>query len=437
MILFSENITNRLQFVCDFIGNEIFNRPISITSDKAAYLSSIEPKINYSQSSISPEEYHIIPHAILFENDIKPQKINCSVVNGNKAFFLNEKGNYRFDLLAAIFYLLSRYEEYLPHEKDEYGRYSYKQSIAFREGFLQLPLINLWLEDFKHSLNQKFRGIHFHRKNFKFLPTYDIDIAWKYKHKGWWRNIGACLSSALNGNWSMLNERIAVLRDKQKDPFESYEWLDALHLYCRLKPYYFFLLAENPKGYDKNISPSNRQLQQLIAYHAERDKVGIHPSWQSGDNKKLLKEEIGWLEFITGRNPTYSRQHYIRFDLPGGYQELIQAGIEKDFSMGYGNINGFRASIASSFKWFDLSKNEITPLVIFPFCFMDANAYYEQKLTAQQAFSELMQFYQVVKKVNGMLITIWHNNFLGGERDFHAWKNVYELFLKEEVYWDQ
>ncbi len=436
MILFSENITNRLQFVCDFVGNEILNKPIQLTSDKDIYLSSDEPRVNYSKTGLHRQEVHIIPHSLLFEDDIRQQQIHCRMVNGNKAFFVNSEGNFPFDLFAAVFYLISRYEEYLPHEKDQYGRYSHKQSLAYREGFLNLPLVNLWLEDFKVLLREKFHHITLHRKTFKFIPTYDIDIAWKYKHKGLMRSIAGCFSSAVKGEWSELSERLGVLGDKEKDPFESYEWLDALHLYCRMKPYYFFLLAENPNGYDSNISPSNKYLQQLIAYHAARDKVGIHPSWQSSENKKLLKEEIGWLEFITGQQPKYSRQHYLRFELPGSFEELIKCGIEKDFSMGYGGINGFRASVASSFKWFNLGANEITPLTIFPFCFMDSTAFYEQKLSVQQAFTELMHFYYEVKKVNGMLITIWHNNFLGGEKNFQPWKNVYELFLKEEVYWD-
>lgn len=436
MILFAENITNRLKFVCEFIGNEIFNAPINLTSEKNTFISSAGIKINYSGNRLTAHEIHIPPHSLLFETDIVPQKIQCNTVNGNKAFFLSREGDYPFDLFAATFFLLSRYEEYLPHQKDEYGRYFYRESLAYREGFLHLPLINIWLEDFKVFLREKDKSVQFHRKNFKFIPTYDIDIAWKYKHKGWVRNVGGCVSSALKGEWAMVNERIEVLRDHQKDPFEAYEWLDALHLYCRMKPYYFFLLAEKAKGYDKNISPANKQLQQLIAYHAARDKVGIHPSWQSGDDKKLLKEEIGWLEFITGVKPTYSRQHYIRFSLPNSFEELINAGIEKDFSMGYGNINGFRASVCSSFRWFNLKKNESTSLFIFPFCFMDANSYYAQKQSAQQAFTELMQFYHIVKKVNGMMITIWHNNFLAGEKNFQPWKNVYELFLKDEVYWD-
>src|SRR2546423_15699079 len=101
MILFSENITNRLQFVCTFIGIEIFNEPIIITSDRSIFLSSDEPKINYSRSTLTAHEFRIIPHSILFETAVTAQRIDCKVVNGNKAFFLNDEGDYPFDLLAA------------------------------------------------------------------------------------------------------------------------------------------------------------------------------------------------------------------------------------------------------------------------------------------------------------------------------------------------
>ncbi len=67
---------------------------------------------------------------------------------------------------------------------------------------------------------------------------------------------------------------------------------------------------------------------------------------------------------------------------------------------------------------------------------MDANAFYEQKLTVQQAMEELLHYYRLIKKVNGLMITIWHNTFLGTDREFAGWKQVYEVFLKEEVYWD-
>jgi hypothetical protein len=122
--------------------------------------------------------------------------------------------------------------------------------------------------------------------------------------------------------------------------------------------------------------------------------------------------------------------------LPATYRRLIDCGITRDYSMGYGSVNGFRASVASSFYWFDLEKNESTPLVIFPFCFMDANAFYEQQSTPKIAYDELKHYYNIIKKVNGLFITIWHNNFLGTEPMFTAWKDMYDLFMKEDIYWD-
>jgi hypothetical protein len=177
-------------------------------------------------------------------------------------------------------------------------------------------------------------------------------------------------------------------------------------------------------------------MQELIMYHSTKGTVGLHPSWQSSDEPRLLKQELGWLEFITGETIKHSRQHYIRLTLPQTYRQLIKVGIEKDFSMGYGTINGFRASVTSTFYWYDLEKDEATDLMVFPFCFMDANAYYEQKLAPHQALAELMKYYQCVRQVNGMMCTIWHNSFLGTSPMFKGWREAYEIFLKEEVYWD-
>ncbi|MCG7859148.1 hypothetical protein MD537_19390, partial [Flavihumibacter sediminis] len=124
------------------------------------------------------------------------------------------------------------------------------------------------------------------------------------------------------------------------------------------------------------------------------------------------------------------------FTLPGGYQRLLDSGIQKDYSMGYGTINGFRASVASSFYWFNLETNATTALRLYPFCFMEVNAFFEQKLTPQQAYTELMKYYVAVKKVQGIFITIWHNNYLGSDPKYASWRDLYEIFMKEDAYWD-
>jgi hypothetical protein len=171
-------------------------------------------------------------------------------------------------------------------------------------------------------------------------------------------------------------------------------------------------------------------MQQLIKQHAEKYSVGVHPSWQSGDEEGLLDEELKILESISNKKITASRQHYIRFTLPTTFRRLISAGITDDYSMGYGSINGFRASVASPFYWYDLKKEQQTNLLLHPFCFMDANSFFEQKYLPQRAYEEMMYYYDAVKAVNGALITIWHNSFLGTYPMFSGWRDVYEEFVK-------
>ena len=436
MLLFSTHITPRLQYIIEFISKELFDDPatIRITDDAAFFSGAAGPRINYSETAF-PDCFHLRPNGMLFETNIHPAAVTCFVHNDQKAFFPTD-GDLPFDLFAAAFYLLSRYEEYLPHPKDAYGRFAHTHSLAWKEGFLDEPLINSWIQDLRNRLSHRFPELVFRYPAFKFIPTYDIDIAFSYRHKGWRRNLAGTLKAAATGKWTKLRERVAVLRGLEQDPFDVYEWLDSLHLYCRMRPYYFFLAAARQEGVDRNIPITARALQELIRYHAKGSRIGIHPSWQSGDQEQLLKEEIEWMEYISGQRINRSRQHYIRLALPATYRRLQQYGIDQDFSMGYGSVNGFRASVASSFYWYDLEKEQKTALRLFPFCFMDANSYYEQRYTAVEAMTELTKFYRRIRQVNGLMVTIWHNSILGRDPEFNGWREVYETFLKQEVYWD-
>ena len=108
----------------------------------------------------------------------------------------------------------------------------------------------------------------------------------------------------------------------------------------------------------------------------------------------------------------------------------MDIGIVHEYSMGYGSINGFRASFTDAYFWFDIKEDKQSALLIHPFCFMDANSFYEQNMSPEKAFEELMHYYMAVKSVNGRLITIWHNSFLGSSGEFKGWKEVYEKFVK-------
>jgi hypothetical protein len=326
VIIYCHSITARLQYISDFIGTEINREPFQLTTDIEKFKQYTADKINYSDQRISENEFFLRPHSLLFEKNIQTRQTNCFEENGYKAFF-KTGGDFPFDIFAASFYLLSRYEEYLPHKKDKYGRYAHENSLAYKEEFLQSPLVNFWIKDFKKGLKQKFPNLPIPNSQFQFFPTYDIDQAWSYLHKSWWRSWGGFLKSVVNGQWSTLKERREVLLHKTPDPFDCYDLMDELHKNYELKPTYFFHVAEGTGRYDKNISPADPAMQALIRQHAEKYMIGVHPSWQSGDKPSLISKEIQTLEQISRKKIQFSRQHYIRFTLPGTFRLLIRAGI--------------------------------------------------------------------------------------------------------------
>lgn len=437
ILIYTQHTTPRLQYIV----NTLFGNDALVTESQETFVNHGGPKINYTSERMGEDGLWIKPYGLLNEEGIKVQLITCCEWRGLKIFF-RTAGDLPFDLFSASFYLITRYEEYLVYVPDEYGRYDYTNSLAYKEGFLKLPLVNLWRAELENILQQKFGHLPFSIPDFTFQPTYDIDIAFSYLHQPIWLNLLGFYRDLLNGSFDKVVERGNVYSAMAKDPFDVYDNLDDLHALYQLRPVYFFLMAAKRRGVDKNISITAGAMRRLVRDHAAKYTVGIHPSWQSGDilpNNELLagksahlilKKEIETLNRITKAKTLYSRQHYIRMSLPATYRTLLEQGIVKEYSMGYGSINGFRASYVLPFHWYDLSNEEQTEFMVYPFCFMDANSCFEQKYSAEQAAVELQYYHDIVKQVHGHLITIFHNHFLTLQPQWLPWRKMYEAFLK-------
>jgi hypothetical protein len=429
VLLYAHTITPRLKYVADFL-TRYYGHAFKVMANEAQFMEADGPRINYSHHRIAAGELYIKPSPLLSESEKRRFNLHCTEHNGYKVFFESDC-DLRFDLFACIFYLLTRYEEYLPHPKDLYGRFSHEASLAYREGFLDQPLINIWLEDFRKVLEEKWPGIELQKPQFHFEPTYDIDLAWAYKFKPFKVRWGRILQNIAKLQFRQARNHIRVLKGKLQDPYESYEWLDSLHGQHGLKPLYFILAAIERGKWDKNADVQVPQFAQLIHALGARYTLGLHPSWYSGDHKGALAREKAFVEKAGHQHLHHSRQHYIRMSMPHTYHHLYELGIRHDHSMGYGSINGFRASVAMPFFWYDLEQEAQTDLLIHPFCFMDANAYYEEKLSAEEALDQLRQLLQSVRAVGGTISTVWHYHLLGTAPEFEGWREVYAQFVKE------
>jgi hypothetical protein len=428
VLIYTTDISSRVLYV----GETLFHTAVSFTDSREKFQAFSGVKINYANENFCAEALWVVPQGLLSEKIIHEQLIDCFEWEGLKVFFKTD-GDIPFDIFAASFYLISRYEEYLPHELDEYGRYAHTNSLAYKEGFLHLPLVNLWMKIVNGILEKKFPYSKFkiHRATrgtkFKITPTYDIDIAYSYLHQPLLKNIFGFYRDLLRGKFDQVAERANVYSGRKKDPFDVYDWLDGLHERYGLKPVYFFLLAEKRKGVDKNSNPHTKGMQDLIQRHVK------HPSWQSGDSDEVLKTEMRILSKVTGKNVERSRQHYLRMRLPITYRRLINEGIKEEYSMAYGTVNGFRASYALPFRWFDLEKGSITSLMVHSFCYMDSTAVFQQRETEEVALTELQHYFDIVKSVDGELITLFHNDFLTEQPEWMGWRKMYADFLERNL----
>ena len=441
IIIYSLNSSARL----DYIVKLLFQSRACITNDIAVFDSFPGKKINYSQAFLSGVDAQVIPHSLLFEQQIQEQRVVISSWQGIPIFFEAAGGTIPFDIFAASFYLITRYEEWLPHEYDYLGRYRYEQSLAYQFDFLDQPLVNSWMEKWTSQ-----NSLPYTKPAFSFKPSYDIDIAYSYSHHAMLRNIGGYFKDLLNANLSGITDRVQVLAGVRKDPYDVYDWLDELHAKFQLDPIYFFLVASKRDAIHKNISPASNGMKELIQRIAKKYKVGLHPSAQhvsesegllaryklgnreynnkiDGYERKLRNEKKS-IEMLIERNVTQSRQHYIQLRFPEIYEALLQAGITEDYSMGYPTISGFRASYTGSFNWFHLLHNEETSLTIFPFCYMDATLIFHERITPESAISKMEYYYRQFQQYGGCFIPIYHNQFLSDQNNFGEWRRIYADF---------
>jgi len=429
--IFSHKNSKRLQYILKLIFQELMGVDFEIITSAEDFAAKKGIKLQYTPSRIENGLF-ICSKDLIFETDIRHQDIQFVEFQGTNCPFSihTQESIMPFDIFAASFYLISRYEEYLPHKKDGHKRFIAKESLAFQKNFLHKPVINIWALALIDKIKEHYPHFSVEQKPYKYIASYDIDIAWSYRNKGITRNIGGSIRDLMQLNTKAFITRWKVLAGKMKDPYDTYELQMKWQKQYNLQPIYFILFGDLGP-FDKNISTSNQKFQSLIKDLRDIALIGIHPSYESNLNKKLLKKEIDKLSETVHADIIRSRQHFLKLNLPSTYRNLLNLGIKHDYSMGYASELGFRASIASSFFFYDLDLDTETKLQIHPFAIMDGSLRDYLKVDPKTAKQMISNIISEIKQVNGQMISLWHNESLSGVDKWQGWVEVYKHLLKE------
>lgn len=426
MLVYLEHINNRIKYTFDFVFN---NRSIdyTLTDDEGEFSASSEFKLNYSSKHLQADA-HIVPASLILVNENR-------LFNTEKRKFFHEDClcfDEIVDPFSSIFYVLSRMEEHHSEDFDHHNRFKSKNSILFQNNWLETPICDLWAEDILSFLTTK--GLNYQKVEkypVEIRPTFDIDNTYAYRLKTGQRKLMAVLKDMVKGNKQRLSERKNVLAGAH-DPYDMFFKIEEISK-RGFKVNVFWLLGDWAK-FDRNISHKDPQHRSLIKKMSEFSDLGIHPSYRSANSQNIVSEEQNRLAEIIGQNVINSRQHFLRLRFPETYHSLLENGIVNDFTMGYAENVGFRAGTARPFKWFDLSKGEITNLTIHPFVYMDGTLNEYCHYSIDDAKSKITNLYQELEQFGGDFCFIWHNETIGDYGIWKGWSEVLEhsLNLKYE-----
>jgi hypothetical protein len=355
------------------------------------------------------------------------------------------------DIIAASYFLLSRYEELVvPDNRDEHGRFQGKRSIT--DGVIYRPIVDEygkllrgWLRECGVEVSEPPEKIK------KIYLTHDIDVPYLYRS---FRQLGATFLKQKNEFLPALKTFLGKL---QNDPFYTYPFIleqnEALRSVCGgeivgqarndinipVETIFFIKAGKYPKEqFDKPYyNLHSKDIQRIISQIKQSGaKIGLHTSYTAGDMALLSVYENELLQKAVGEVVTYNRYHYLRAKNLEDMQCLPLAGISDDFTVGYADMAGFRLGTCRPVNWIDLKKKQFSDnLTLHPLTVMDCTLSSEKymNLSYEWAFNYATELVDQVKKHNGELVLLWHNSIFAENTAFDHKRFYTELlnYIKE------
>lgn len=432
LLVHTPKLTNRLGYTLNVLLKRVLHAEFSITTDEEYFLSYGDAKFCYGPRRLG-DSIHIKSAKLLFETSIDEQEPRPFQLEGQWMLFpvYGHDLELPFDPLAATFYMVSRYEEYLPHREDEHGRYVSSEQLAVAAGFNDEPVVDQWAQILQRMIAARYPDYAWSSRHYRFIQTVDIDSAWCYKHKGIFRTVaGTVRDLVVRRDVGEVKRRMRVLVGREEDPFDTFDYIIGKHRAIPGAKLIFFALIADYDQYDKPSSYQDNHTRELLQHLDDYASMGIHPGYHSADQPHNVDLETRRLEDILHRTISKSRYHFLRLKLPVSYRILLRAGLTDDYSMGYADTTGFRAGISVAYPFYDLERDNETKLIIHPFCVMDTTLQKYLKLSPEEALEHYRQLVDRLRKVEGTFCCIIHNQNLSERYGWEGWRHTYEQMLE-------
>ncbi|MFZ4582326.1 MAG: polysaccharide deacetylase family protein [Paludibacter sp.] len=348
------------------------------------------------------------------------------------------------DIIAGTYFLISRYEEMLrPKVRDVHGRFPGKESLPYKAGFIDRPIIEEWGLQLRTLLRENgFEIPEPPKKIHKVYLTHDLD---QLAH---FRTIRGMLGGVLRGikrpkeGQKALKSFFGRVSD---DPWYTFPFLFKLNNDLRAKigkdkcESIIFVRSmgmkyKEDKPFPNLVLPDYKY---LLRYCKRKDvTIGLHASYECGVYPERVQEEKTKLEKAIHNKLTYNRNHFLNHREPADFEQLISADIFHDFSMGYADVAGFRLGTCKNVKFINPHNKKLTKLFLHPITIMDGTLSDKRYMymNAHDAYQYCEQLIKNVATFNGDLVLLWHNTSVEVRPDFYhrkLYKDILNLLQEQ------
>lgn len=343
------------------------------------------------------------------------------------------------DLIASTYFLISRYEEMVqPDKRDVHGRFPGKKSVPYRAGFIDSPLVDEYGKLLRAKLRETGCEIPEPLQQIrKIYLTHDVDQLSHYRSlRGFVGGFLRGIKRPKEGNKAIKS----YFGGLKNDPWYTLPWLFKLDNSVkqvlgaeRCQPIAFIKVGGGNRKEDKPyVTRHIQDFQTLITLCKKKNiTLGLHTSYEAGINLSRISDEKKHLERVSKRKIVYNRNHYLNTREPEDMQELINAGITDDFTLGYADVAGFRLGTCRAVKWINPRTKELTSLTLHPLTIMDGSLSDKRYmyLNAHEAYEYCIRLINMVESWNGELVLLWHNTSV--EDNAHSYhRKLYQEIIK-------
>jgi hypothetical protein len=342
------------------------------------------------------------------------------------------------DVFGSSFFMLARLEEAIRTERDVHDRLPASESLAAKEGFLERPIVNEYLEILWWAIRRVWPSLQRRPRELRVLPTHDVDYPFcsRTSLKVLARRAAKDVVRTKDPLLALARVRAFVTSAYRGPSSDLCNTFDFIMRACErrgLTGAFYFIAGRTDPRFDTDYAIESPEVRQLIGDIARRGhEIGLHPSYGTYQDVGRLRAELATLRRVSleegvDQREWGGRQHFLRWSNPETWAAWDEAGLDYDSTLGFAAASGFRCGTCYEYPAFDVVSRTPLRLRERPLLLMEGTLTQYQNRDIAEILEPARLLKERCRLFGGDFTFLWHNNWLARRTERKAYEAVLDV----------